>query len=246
MLRAPSCTVVLGWEDLAPKLHGKPPAEPPAQRRVTLSPSQRPAAQRPAPSPAAAKTPGQRARVSLELAIESSYPEAVLDEMRAHIDELLRRDREAKPLGQRFDQARKRLREAQARLERTSTALDMAAKAKADADDEVAQAQTALEACTNEAAEEGAVSSDTDSEMLVAARCTPRCRLPRAPAQFTQADHQSAWCQRFRPDMRHSHERARSRHRATQLRHLQAHPCRLQRLRRRQCGQPHCSHSSCL
>ena len=221
MVRAPSCTVVLGWEDLAPKLHGKPPAEPPAQRRVILSPSQRPAAQRPAPSPAAAKTPVQRARVTLELAIASGYPEAVLDEMRAHIDELLRRDREAKPFRQRFDQARKRLREAQARVERTSTALDMAAKAKADADDEVAQAQTALEACTNEAAEEGAVSSDTDSEMLVAAALH---RLPRAPGQFTQADHQSAWCQRFRPDMRQSHERARSRHRTTQLRHLQAHP----------------------
>ena len=87
-----------GLGGLGPKLRGKPPAEPPAQRRVTLSPSQRPAAQRPAPSPAAAKTPVQRARVTLELAIASGYPEAVLDEMRAHIDELLRRDREAKPL----------------------------------------------------------------------------------------------------------------------------------------------------
>ena len=89
--------------------------------------------------------------------------------MRAHVEDLQRKERDAKPLGQRLDQARKRVREAQSRLERAEAAVQTAAKAKTDAEDECTAAQATLEACTSEAAEEGNNDSDSDREMLIAA-----------------------------------------------------------------------------
>ena len=170
--RTPTCAVVLGWEDM-PR-----PAATAAAKGQPACPTHRPAAAPRSPgqrAPAAAatatvaKTPLQRARVTLELAVASDYPEAVLAEMRAHVEDLQRKERDAKPLGQRLDQARKRVREAQSRLERAEAAVQTAAKAKTDAEDECTAAQATLEACTSEAAEEGNNDSDSDREMLIAA-----------------------------------------------------------------------------
>ena len=146
---------------------GQPACPTHRSAAAPCSPGQRaPAA---AATATVAKTPLQRARVTLELAVASDYPEAVLAEMRAHVEDLQRKERDAKPLGQRLDQARKRVREAQSRLERAEAAVQTAAKAKTDAEDECTAAQATLEACTSDAAEEGNNDSDSDREMLIAA-----------------------------------------------------------------------------
>ena len=170
--RTPTCAVVLGWEDMprpaaTAAAKGQPACPTHRSAAAPRSPGQRaPAA---AATATVAKTPLQRARVTLELAVASDYPEAVLAEMRAHVEDLQRKERDAKPLGQRLDQARKRVREAQSRLERAEAAVQTAAKAKTDAEDECTAAQATLEACTSEAAEEGNNDSDSDREMLIAA-----------------------------------------------------------------------------
>ena len=101
-----------------------------------------------------AKTPLARARVTLELAIAAAYPQAILDTMQQHIASLEMQERQRKPLGQRIDAARKRLRAAEAACDRADEACAVAAAAKSRAAEEAAAAATALEMCISEAAAE--------------------------------------------------------------------------------------------
>ena len=115
-----------------------------------------------------AKTPLARARVTLDLAIAAAYPEAVLTTMKQHIEDIEKQERERKPVGQRIDAARKRVREAEAACERADDAIATAQAARSRAADAVAAAQTALEQCMSEAAVEPTPAEAEDRDLLMA------------------------------------------------------------------------------
>ena len=115
-----------------------------------------------------AKTPLARARVTLDLAIAAAYPEAVLTTMKQHIEDLEKQEREHKPVGQRIDAARKRVREAEAACERADDAIATAQAARSRAADAVAAAQAALEQCMSEAAVEPTPAEAEDRDLLMA------------------------------------------------------------------------------
>jgi hypothetical protein len=57
-------------------------------------------------------TPLQQASLTLELAVAAGYPEQIVIEMKEHMKKLETQQKEALPIGQRYDQARKRLNQA--------------------------------------------------------------------------------------------------------------------------------------
>jgi ribosomal protein L40E len=68
---------------------------------------------RPAEAQAARRrTPLQQAKLTLELAVAAGYPKEIVETMEAHLKELETQEKESRPLGQRYDQARKRLNQA--------------------------------------------------------------------------------------------------------------------------------------
>ena len=169
--RSPECQVVPGWEDNKPGpaaggAGGQPPC--PTTRATGAVAGAAGAAPQPRkvwPSPvrpantggntsAVAKTPLARARVTLELAVAAAYPQAVLDTMQEHIASLEAEERQRKPLGQRIDQARKRLRAAENECDKAEKACAVAAAAKIRCAEEAAAAATALEVVISEAAAE--------------------------------------------------------------------------------------------